>query len=65
VQEEQDRGPTVTVIRGIGERKQYDVSLEARRSMLELLAADEKVKSVEARAERDRTEDAAVAPQPR
>jgi pilus assembly protein CpaB len=64
-QEEQDRGPTVTVIRGVTERKQYDVSLEARRSMLELLAADEKVKAAEARAERDKTEEAGAAPQPR
>jgi pilus assembly protein CpaB len=65
VQEEQDRGPTVTVIRGVTERKQYDVSLEARRSMLELLASDGKVKAAEVRAERDKTEDAAAAPQPR
>jgi hypothetical protein len=41
------------------------VSLEARRSMLELLAADEKVKAAEARAERDKTEEAGAAPQPR
>ncbi|MFM9848718.1 MAG: Flp pilus assembly protein CpaB [Hyphomicrobiaceae bacterium] len=66
VQEEQDRGPTVTVIRGVTERKQYDVSLEAKRSMLELLAADEKVKAAEARsAERGKTEEAGAAPQPR
>lgn len=65
VQAEQDRGPTVTIIRGASERKQYDVSLEASRSMMELLAADEKMKAAEARAERNKGEEASAAPQPR
>lgn len=65
VQDEQDRGPTVTVIRGATERKQYDVSLEARRSMLELLAADEKLKAAEARTELNKSEETGATPQPR
>lgn len=55
-----ERGPTVTVIRGISERKQYDVSLEVRRSMLELLASDEKLKSAEVSGARDRHDDVAA-----
>ena len=63
--EKVDRGPTVTVFRGITERKQYDVSPEAKQSMLELLAADEKVKSAGVIGERDQLEAGPVAPQPR
>ncbi len=35
-----ERGPVVTVIRGVTERKQYDVGSEPGRSVLETLAAE-------------------------
>jgi pilus assembly protein CpaB len=64
--EQVERGPVVTVIRGVTERKQYDVGSEPGRSVLETLAAEGlRLGAAAVRADQERSSEATERHQPR